>query len=236
MSKTEPIIDPTRCSLDELARQAQLGDQEAFQHIMQRSNQRLFRVARAVLNDDDDAEDALQDAYISAYRHLDAFRGDAGLTTWLTRIVLNACYARRRAQRPSVDLETLDTAAGESHVIAFPTRYGMEDPSLAASRGQLRDMVEEAVSALPEPFRVVFMLRDIEGCSAEETAETLGIRAETVKTRLFRARRRLREAMSEKLAVSVGEAFPFMGARCARLTSRVMQRLAADLGTDGTRH
>lgn len=226
MTTPATAIDYAALALADLAARAQTGDRSAFGHIMQRCNQRLFRVARAVLNDDDEAEDALQDAYINAWRHLGDFRGDAELTTWLTRIVLNACHARRRKQRPSVELDALDTPAGAAHVITFPARYGMEDPIQTASNSQLRGMIEQAMADLPEPFRVVFVLRDVEGLDTEETAVALGIRAETVKTRLFRARRHLRDALHARLAVSLSEAFPFLGTRCAAFTDRAMQRLA----------
>ena len=196
---------------------------------MQRCNQRLFRVARAVLNDDSEAEDALQEAYLNAFRHLDGFRGQAELSTWLTRIVLNECNRRLRSRRPTVALEELPLEGGERNVINFPSRSNADDPVMAAARSQLRGLVEQALGALPEAFRVVFVLREIEECSIEETAAVLGIRAETVKTRLFRARRQLRAALRDHLVDVTGEVFQFLGARCARLADVVMQRLASDV-------
>ena len=225
MSNPSFATDFASASLAELVALARGGEREAYRHIMQRSNQRLFRTARAVLNDDAEAEDALQDAYTSAFAALGEFRGDAEVTTWLTRIVLNACYQRLRARHPVVGLEQAEAAHGDSHILQFPTRYGMEDPASSAARVEIRGLIESAVGMLPEAFRVVFVLRDIEGCSVEETARALGIREETVKTRLHRARRQLRDALNDSVETSLHEAFPFLGPRCARLTATVMRRL-----------
>lgn len=225
MSNPGFATDFASASLAELVALARGGEREAYRHIMQRSNQRLFRTARAVLNDDAEAEDALQDAYASAFAALGEFRGEAEVTTWLTRIVLNACYQRLRARHPVVGLEQAEAAHDDSHILQFPTRYGMEDPANSAARVEIRGLIESAVGMLPEAFRVVFVLRDIEGCSVEETARTLGIREETVKTRLHRARRQLRDALHDSVETSLHEAFPFLGPRCARLTAAVMQRL-----------
>lgn len=231
MVQSSQAVDYANRSLTELAALVQQGHREAFRHIVRRCNQRLFRVARAVLNDDGEAEDALQDAYMSAYRHMGSYRGDAELSTWLTRIVLNECHRRLRSHHPTVDIDQIDPAQVGARVLAFPTRYGMDDPAQSASRSQMRELIEDAVSRLPDAFRTVFVLRDIEGCSVEETAALLGIRGGTVKTRLFRARRQLRKALREKVSLSLGEAFPFLGTRCAGLTDAVMQRLV-----DGPNH
>lgn len=202
------------------------GDRQAFRHVMRRSNQRLFRVARGVLNNDDEAEDVVQEAYVHAYEKLASFRGDASLLTWLTRIVLNEAYGRLRHRRPTVDIEQIEAAQAEGgRVLAFPSRFGSEDPAAAAAREQMRHLLERAVDELPEPFRIVFVLREIEECTVEETAASLELRPETVKTRLHRARRLLRAALHDSLASSLGDAFPFLGPRCDRVTETVMQRL-----------
>src|SRR5699024_2206664 len=143
----------------------------------------------------------------------------------LTRIVLNACYRRLRNRRPTVNLEQIENIDTSTRLLAFPMRYSMDDPAQTATRTQMRELIEQAVTPLPDKFSVVFMLRDVEGCSTEETAAALGIRTETVKTRLFRARRRLRKELHDKLSASLDDAFPFLGARCARLTDSVMQRI-----------
>jgi RNA polymerase sigma-70 factor (ECF subfamily) len=210
----------------ELVELAQRGHREAFRHLMQRCNQRLFRVARGVVRDDSEAEDVVQEAYTHAFAKLATFRNEASLLTWLTRIVLNEAYGRLRQRRPSVDIDTIEGAQPDDHrVVAFPSRFGGEDPAAAAARGQIRRLLEDAIDDLPEQFRVVFIMRDVEGCTTEETASSLGIRAETVKTRLHRARRLLRTALHDSLAATLGDAFPFLGPRCARMTEAVLARL-----------
>jgi RNA polymerase sigma-70 factor (ECF subfamily) len=204
------------------------GDREAFRHVMQRSNQRLFRVARAVVNDEAEAEDVVQEAYVHAYEKLTAFRGDASLLTWLTRIVLNEAYGRLRRRRPMVDVDRADAVQPEANrVLAFPSKFGSEDPAASAARGQIRRVVEHAIEELPEPFRIVFIMREIEECSVEETALALELRAETVKTRLHRARRLLRAALHDTLSATLSDAFPFLGPRCDRMTAAVLARLDA---------
>lgn len=210
------------------------GHREAFRLLMQRNNQRLFRMARGVLNDDAEAEDVVQEAYLHAYAKLDTFRGEASVLTWMTRIVLNEAYGRLRQHKPCVAVEQLDFMSADSEkIIAFPAKFGSEDPAAAAARGQIRQLLERAISKLSEPFRIVFIMRDIEQCSVEETALALGIRPETVKTRLHRARRQLRVTLSDTVSASLGDAFPFLGARCARMTDRVMNQLGTCRALDG---
>ena len=162
-----------------------------------------------------------------AFAKLDTFRGESSVLTWMTRIVLNEAYGRLRKARPTIGMEQLDIAStGDSSVIPFPSKFGLEDPAATASRAQMRHLLEQAVSDLPEAFRLVFIMREIEECTTEETAQALGLRPETVKTRLHRARRQLRAALQDTLRSSLVEAFPFMGVRCARVTDAVMARLA----------
>ena len=223
----ESIDWPALSDADLVAR-AQAGQRGAFRQLMQRCNQRLFRVARAVVHDDAEAEDVVQEAYTHAFAKLSTFRGEASLSTWLTRIVLNEANGRlrQRRQRPKVDIAAIGIASREDpRVIAFPSRFGSEDPAATAARTQIRGLLEHAIDALPEAFRLVFVMRDVEGCTVEETAATLGIRAETVKTRLHRARRLLRVALHDSLAATLDEAFPFLGPRCARMTEAVLARL-----------
>jgi RNA polymerase sigma-70 factor (ECF subfamily) len=192
---------------------------------MKRCNQRLFRAARAVVGSDAEAEDVVQEAYVDAYVKLDGFRGEAALLTWLTRIVLNEAYGRLRKRHPTVDVEQIEAAQLEpGNVIAFPTNAGT-DPAASLQREQVRRLLERAIDQLPEPFRVVYILREIEECSVEDTALALDLKPETVKTRLFRARRLLRAALHDQLASTMGEAFPFLGPRCDRITEAVMRRI-----------
>ena len=218
--------DLADAALVELARG---GRREAFLQVIRRCNQRLFRIARGVVHDDAEAEDVVQAAYVNAFEHLDGFRGDAMVSTWLTRIVLNEARGRLRARKPTVDVEQIEVAQGEAgRVLAFPSRFGAEDPASSAARREIRLLLERAIDALPEHFRLVFVMREIEECTVEETAECLGLRPETVKTRLHRARQRLRASLEDALAPALGDAFPFLGARCDRIAVTVIARLETD--------
>ncbi len=204
------------------------GERDAFRQIMQRCNQRMFRVVRGVIRNEAEAEDVVQEAYVHGYEKLASFRGEASLATWLTRIALNEAYGRLRRRRDSVDIDDIDLSAPvAAQLIAFPGHVLGDDPAEEAARTQMRRLLEQAVDALPEAFRLVYLLRDVEGCSVEETALALELRPETVKTRLHRARRQLRDALANRLSMAQGEAFSFMGARCVRMTEVVMARIAA---------
>jgi RNA polymerase sigma-70 factor, ECF subfamily len=210
-------------------RLAQAGERDAFRVIMQRGNQRLFRVARSVVRDDAEAEDVVQEAYARAFAPIGGFRGDAGVMTWLTRITLNEARTRLRRRRPMVGLDQVEAAQNDgAQVIPFPTSFGTDNPEVDAARAQIRKLIERAVDDLPEAFRLVFIMRDIEECNIEETAASLELKPETVKTRLHRARRLLRQALEAKLASSMNGAFPFLGARCERITEAVLERLDAE--------
>ena len=212
----------------ELTVLARKADPLAFAAIMQRCNQRLFRIARSVVGDDGEAEDVLQEAYMRAFAAIGGFRGEASLFTWLTRITLNEARGRLRKRRPSLPLEALEAAqAAGAGVIMFPRSLHGPSPEREAARSETRRLLEAAVDELPEPFRLVFILRAIEDCTVEETAAQLGLLPETVKTRLFRARKLLRTALADKLESSVTEAFPFLGVRCQRITEAVLTRWAA---------
>ena len=206
------------------------GEREAFRHITQRCNQRLYRVVRGVVDNDAEAEDIVQEAYVHAFEKIDSFRGEASIATWLTRIALNEAYGRLRKRKQTVGVEHIDAAPMPGKVVMFPNRFGSEDPAAAAAREQLRHMLEFAVDGLPEAFRIVFVLREIEGCTVDETATALDLRPETVKTRLHRARRLLRKALHENVSSALTDAFPFLGPRCQRMTESVMARITADAG------
>lgn len=225
MAAENRATDFGKASMPELVCLARDGYRQAFEHIITRSNQRLFRVARAVMNDEFETEDALQETYIRGFGQLDSFRGDAHFTTWLTRILLNECYGRLRKRRESTSLDILDSDAGTAHIVYFPSRHNMEDPINTTGRLEVRELLENGIAALADDFRVVFVMREIEGFSTEETAKMLDINPQTVKTRLFRARRTLRKTLDKQLRPTLGEAFPFLGSRCANFTAQVMQRL-----------
>jgi RNA polymerase sigma-70 factor (ECF subfamily) len=227
-ARIQTAIDYETLAEPDLVARARKGETEAFRVIMQRCNQRLFRIARAVVRDDAEAEDVLQESYVRAFAKLDGFRGEAGISTWLTRIVLNEAKGRLRRRRETVELDELDASAARGgELVRFPTALASPDPEAAAARAEVRRILERAVDDLPEAFRLVFVLREIEECSVEETATQAGLKPETVKTRLHRARRMLRKALREELQGGIGEAFPFLGARCERITNTVIARLAA---------
>ena len=217
-----------------LVRLARQRDGNAFRVIMQRNNQRLYRVARSVVRDDSEAEDVVQQAYVNAFDSLGKFRGDSSLSTWLTRITLNEALGRLRRQRPMVDLEVLDVEpAGSSKIVAFPLMPATSDPERDAAQRQIRHLIERAIDDLPENFRVVFVMRDVEDMSIEETAGFLGLPPATVKTRLHRARRQLRRALDEQLAATLTEAFPFDGKRCRQMAEKVLERLQLSTSPHG---
>ncbi|MBV9833827.1 MAG: RNA polymerase sigma factor [Alphaproteobacteria bacterium] len=210
----------------ELVRRTRVGEREAFRAIMQHHNQRLFRVARSIARDEAEAEDVLQESYLRAFASLDAFRGESSLLTWLTRIVINEANGRLRKRRNVVGVEQIEAAQGRgADVIMFPFGETAMTPEQDVARMQIRRLLESAIDDLPDGFRVVFVMREIEDCSVAETAESLGIPEETVKTRLFRARRLLRSALNDKIAATVHDAFPFLGQRCERITEAVLARL-----------
>jgi RNA polymerase sigma-70 factor (ECF subfamily) len=212
-----------------LVERARQRDGAALRLIMERHNRQLYRVARSVLRDDAEAEDVVQEAYLRAFTHLEGFRGEARLATWLTRIALNEALERLRKRRPSVELQQIDAIneQGEARVIYLPSARQDGDPEAAAARAEIRRLIERAIDRLPDPFRIVFVLRDIEEMSIEATAGQLGLRPETVKTRLHRARRLLRQSLDRTLSSALTDAFPFAGVRCARITQAVLERMAA---------
>jgi RNA polymerase sigma-70 factor (ECF subfamily) len=185
-------------------------------------------VARGVLNDDAEAEDAVQEAYIKAIRAIHTYRSDAKLSTWLIRITVNEALAKLRRARRSAEVIPLaaDLPAGEhvyeNHESDSPT------PEEAAMRSEARRLMEARIDALPEAFRAVFVLRAVEELSVEETAQALGIPEATVRTRFFRARGLLREALSREMDNALEQAFHFAGERCERITERVMARLRTE--------
>ena len=221
-----PIRDLDALQDADLVRMAIQRNEGAFRIIMQRHNRRLYRCARSIVRDDNEAEDIVQEAYVNAFSNLASFRGDSGLATWLTRITLNEALARVRRRRPTVELAALDTVERDkAQVIPFPLTAMNTDPERTAAQREIRRLLERAIDDLPEPFRVVFVMREIEDMSVEEAAGFLGLRQATVKTRLYRARRLLRKALDAQLATALTDAFPFGGMRCARMTDAILRRL-----------
>lgn len=211
----------------QLVRFALAGDPGVFRVIMQRHNRRIYRVARGILGEDSEAEDVVQETYIRAFQNLAGFRGDSSLATWLTRIAINEALGRKRKRRPVVELSQLETAddQGEVRVLIFPGAARGSNPEAEASRAEVRRLLEAAIDNLPEDFRIVFVMREIEQMSVEETATHLNLLPETVKTRLYRARRLLREALQQKLGSALQDTYAFDGLRCERVTNAVLVRL-----------
>ena len=211
----------------EFAQRIASGDHVAFEVLMRKHNRMLYRTARAILRDDADAEDALQLAYLSAYRSIGSFRGESRLSTWLTRIVVNECMMRARRRGREAMVVPLDSVSDDegnimsSEGIAVAT----ERPELAAIRSQMRAVIERKIDALPEAFRTVFVLRALEELSVEETAASLHIPESTVRTRFFRARSLLRESLAREMDTAVEDAFAFAGDRCDRIVNGVFDRL-----------
>lgn len=218
-----PPLDVTSSDAD-LVRGTLERDGRAFRAIMKKYNQRLYRIARGIVRNDSEAEDIVQESYVKAFAHLDGFRGDSSLSTWLSRIVMNEALGRLRTRRPTVDIATVETRGAEAEIIQFPNT-ARSDPERNMAQRELLQLVEQATDKLPDVYRMVFVARVIEGLSIEETAEVLGIRPETVKTRLHRARRLVREHLDTQIGPVMLDAFPFAGKRCERVTQNVMKRL-----------
>lgn len=201
---------------DVLVERCRQRDEAAVRALTTRYNQRLFRLARGIVRNDADAEDVVQETYVRAFIGLDRFRGEANVGTWLTRIAINEALGRLRRRRPTVDLDT----------VPIPSSDAGTDPESVMTQHNLRALLERSIDKLPDPFRVVFMARMVEGLSVEETADLLGLRPETVKTRVHRARARLRASIEQEVGSSATSAFAFDGERCRRTTDAVIKRLS----------
>jgi RNA polymerase sigma-70 factor (ECF subfamily) len=211
----------------QIAQKIAAGDEGAFRLLMRRHNQTLFRAARSILRDDAEAEDVVQEAYMLAYRAMGSFRGDAKLSTWLVRIVVNEGIARsrkrtRRAEVIRLDGDVAFDGEAEGSTMDQPAS---EQPEQGALRGETRRLLEKKIDALPDAFRAVFVLRALEEMSVEETAAALDIPEATVRTRFFRARGLLREALAREIDFALEDAFSFAGDRCDRIVAGVLARL-----------
>jgi len=207
-----------------LAQRVAGGDRSAFEQLMRRYNRRLYRLARASLGDEAEAKDALQDAYLSAYRSIGRFRGEATLSTWLSRLVLNACgERRRRSHRRENIVPILSTERAMDSAARVPD--GGEQPEQLVARTQIRRVLERKVGELPEIFRVVFMLRSVEELSVDEIADILAISPETVRSRHFRAKGMLRESLAKEIDLAEADIYEFAGARCDSIVANVLARL-----------
>ncbi len=218
---SDPAIDDA-----ELVRRTARNNEAAFETIMRRHNGPLFRVARAILKDDAEAEDALQEAYIDAYRSIGKFRGDANLSTWLTRIVINPALGRLRRQKRDGVVVPFATPQGsdQEHEEAAVADTRTDSPETAAMRADVRRLLEQKLDELPVAFRTVFIMREVEEMTVEETATCLSVPSATVRTRLFRARALLWESLAREADMASAEVFAFAGERCDRIVARALER------------
>jgi RNA polymerase sigma-70 factor, ECF subfamily len=217
--QSEPLESERQSSESELIAGAIRKDESAVRELIRRYNQRLYRLARSIVRDDNEAEDALQESYLRAFCQLSTFRGEAAFGTWLGRIVLNEALGRQKRRR--LDL----TGTEIPQVIPFPNASQPMDPERSLAQREIRQLLEQAIDELPEDFRAVLVARAIEGMSTKETAALLELNAKTVKTRLHRARNLVKQALNEEIGAVLGDTFPFAGLRCARLADRVVEQL-----------
>ncbi len=221
----------------ELVGRIAVGDMVALQYLMRRYNQTLYRTARSIVKDDAEAEDAVQEAYLLAYRAMDQFRGEAKLATWLIRIAVNVSI--RRARKLNRSAKVIDLVGdpddrretGEELLEAEMDERTPEQPERAALRAETRRLIEDKINRLPDSFRAVFVMRAVEEMSVAETAICLDIPEATVRTRYFRAKSLLREALAREIDFCLGETFSFAGDRCDRIVAGVLHQLGAPPGT-----
>ena len=222
MMSTEVLVDTANIGLsdEEVVRRVINGERALFEILMRRYNQRLFRVTRSIVTNDLEAEDIIQDAYVRAYEHLSQFEGRARFSTWLTKIAIYEAYSRVRR----VDYQKVDSiSALEGQGMSFTADD--RDPEQQIYDGELKMVLEKAFDKLPDDYRSVFMLREVEGMSTADTAECLEISEENVKTRLHRARTLLRREIYALVGTKGNQAFQFLGSRCDRIVERVFQRI-----------
>jgi RNA polymerase sigma-70 factor (ECF subfamily) len=222
-----PAVAPPEIDDGALARRVLAGDHAAFELLMRRHNRRLYRVARAMLRNDAEAEDALQDAYLAAYQSLASFRGEASLATWLSRVVTNQCLARMRREKRRDNIVPMVPLGGpgEQEHAAMPSEPS-DTPDRALVRAELRAVLERKLDELPEAFRTVFVLRCVEELSVEETAKCLDIPEATVRSRHFRARSMLRESLAQEIDIAERDVFSFDGSRCDRIVAGVLEKIS----------
>ena len=218
-AKDLPVSD------EEVVRRVRAGETGLFEVIMRRYNQRLYRVARAILRDDAEAEDVTQQAYVNAYRHLDQFASRAMFSTWLTKIAVHEALARARRRGRFNEQEVDDDWDGDT---MGALKSPGPDPERQAFAGELRALLESAIEELPEHYRAVFVMREVEGMSTAESAECLDITEETAKTRLHRARLLLRDTLYQRAGIESAVAFSFAAPRCDRVVAAVFEQIEAN--------
>lgn len=225
-ARTSVAVDYGALGEVELAQLCAARERGAITHVITSNNQRMFRTAWSILRNRAEAEECVQAAYLAAFASIGSFEGRSALSTWLTRIVVNEALGRRRSEeRRRRHLEGKGIAVLDDYREALMCGSQPDTPDVAVAREEIRRLLEHAVAGLPDIFRTVFVLREIEGLSSEDTAEILGIPVATVKTRLFRGRRRLQQTLAPELGTVLSGTFPFAGSDCAALTDRVLRAL-----------
>ena len=213
---------------EDVIRRVKEGETALFEIVMRRYNQRLYRIIRSILGTDSDVEDVMQEAYLRAYGHLHQFEGRSSFATWLTKIAVYEAMARVRRSGKFQQMPTV-TEEGKTQLLEFPTN--LPDPEQDAASHELRRLIEDAVDHLPVNFREVFVMREIEQMNQAETAECLGIKEETVKTRLHRARGHIEKYLLARAGEGIRTAYSFGDSRCTRIVTEVLEKLAGDQGS-----
>lgn len=219
------LLEKARCERwtdKEVVDRVLAGETALYEIIMRRYNQRLYRVIRGILRDDAETEDVMQDAYVRGYQHLDQFENRAPFSTWLTRIAIHEALARVRRRKRTDQLDLSDNEGG-SPATAMDSSA---DPEQSTSQSEVSQMLEQAILSLPDDYRSVLMLRDVEEMSTAETAAALGITEQNVKVRLFRGRAMVRKSLFQRVGAASRLAFPFMGGRCDRVVAQVFRKIA----------
>lgn len=220
---------PSGLSDDEVVRRVLSGERQLFEILMRRHNRLLFRATRSILDNDVEAEDVMQEAYVRAYTHLASFEGRSAFSTWLTHIAVHEALVRkkRRGRVVVMDPEMLPERDSAFH------SGNRRSPEQLAMDTELRQYLESAIDRLPLNYRTVFMLRDVQGLNTAETAACLSITEQAVKTRLHRARMMLREDLSRRVGLNAEKVFEFLGERCDRIVAEVLARIEHETPLDG---
>lgn len=219
-----PVLQPQLQELrdEEIVQRVLTGETALFEIIMRRYNQRLYRISRGILQNDGEAEDVMQDAYVRAYEHLYQFAGKAAFATWLTRIAIHEALARKRRGQRTEELDALQEARGDSMAIFKSSR---PDPEAETAQSQLREVLESAIEALPDAYRIIVVMREIEEMGVAETASLLGVSEAVVKTRLHRAHAMLRREIQNRARGRISDLYAFQAPRCDRVVKAVFERI-----------
>lgn len=223
-----PVTAQSELRDEEVVARVLAGETALFEILMRRYNQRLYRVSRAILREDGEAEDVMQDAYVRAYEHLDQFAGKAAFSTWLTRIAIHEALARKRRRGRMDELDALSDHGDTMSIL----KSSAPTPEAGTAQAEARQLLEEAIGHLPENYRTVVVLREVEEMSVAETAESLGVTDAVVKTRLHRAHAMLRKELYARAKGRAADLYQFHAVRCDRVVKAVFERIKNKPQTD----